>query len=74
MVQRQVSLKGLKALTKHNVIKKLERMKLSKEEYDEVFRLAEEIINKASHPDLKKKGVAKEIIGGMQKETRQYTS
>ena len=67
MVQRQVSLKGLKALTKHNIIKELERMKLSKEEYDEVFRLAEEIINNASHPDLKKKGIVKEIIGGMKR-------
>ena len=66
-VKRQVSLKGLRAITKHNVIKELNKLNLTKKEYQELLELIEKHINDATHEDLKKKGIVKEIIGGMKR-------
>ena len=66
-VKRQVSLKGLRAITKHNVIKELNKLNLTKKEYHELLELIEKHINDATHEDLKKKGIVKEIIGGMKR-------
>ena len=67
MSKRQVSLKGLLAITKHNVIKELNKLNLTKKEYHELLELIEKHINDATHEDLKKKGIVKEIIGGMKR-------
>ena len=58
-MSRQVTSKGLKAIIRHNVVKELKRLNLSETEYNEILQLAEESINKATHDDLKKKGIVK---------------
>ena len=61
---RKATLKGLQSITRHNIIKFLDKQKLTKKEYNEVIKLAEEYLNNASHEDLKQKGIVQKIING----------
>ena len=61
---RKATLKGLQSITRHNIIKYLDKQKLTKKEYNKVIKLAEEYLSKASHDDLKQKGIVQKIING----------
>ena len=67
---RKATLKGLQSITKHNIIKYLDKQKLTKKEYNEVIQLAEEYIKNASHEDVKQKGIVQKIINGGMKRGR----
>ena len=54
---RQASLKGLQSIIKHNIKLYLGKQKLTKKQYNELLKLAEEYVNNASHGDLKQKGI-----------------
>ncbi len=72
VVKRQVSLSGLKAITKHNIVKALEKLKLTKREYNDIIKTAKDVINTCTIDQLKQKGIVKHIIyGGMPKRDRE---
>ena len=64
---RQVTPNALKAIIKHNAVKELKKMNLTKKKYDQMLKKVEKIINDADHEQLKKKGIVKEIVGGMKR-------
>ena len=59
---RQININGLRALIKHNVIKSLAKEKLSKKQYIATLKKIETFIDSASIPELKQKGIVKNII------------
>ena len=61
---RKATLKSLQSIVRHNIIKYLDKQKLTKKEYNKVIKLAEEYLSKASHDDLKQKGIVQKIING----------
>ena len=72
VVKRQVSLSGLKAITKHNIVKALEKLKLTKREYNDIIKIATDVIDTCTIDQLKQKGIVKHIIyGGMPKRDRE---
>ena len=58
---RQININGLRALIKHNVIKSLAKEKLSKKQYIATLKKIK-FIDSASIPELKQKGIVKNII------------
>ena len=61
---RKATLKGLQSIIRHNIKQFLDKQKLTKKEYNEVIKLAEEYLGNASHEDLKQKGIVQKIING----------
>lgn len=59
---RKTNVNGMKAIIKHNVMKQLSKMQLSKKEYSKFLKLANNFIDSASIDDLKQKGITKFII------------
>ena len=59
---RQSNINGLRALIKHNVIKALAKENLSKKQYIATLKKIEKFIHSASIPELKQKGIVKNII------------
>ena len=55
------SLKGLQSIIKHNIKLYLDKQKLTKKQYNELLKLAEEYVNNASHGDLKQKGIVQKL-------------
>ena len=68
---RQTTLKGLQSIIRHNIKKFLDKQKLTKKEYNEVIKLAEEYLNNASQEDLKQKGIVQKIINGGMKRSNE---
>ena len=69
---RQVSLSALQAITKHNIMKTLEKLNLTKKEYNDILTMAMDIINASTIDEIKQKGIVKQIIyGGMPKRGRE---
>jgi hypothetical protein len=59
---QKVSLKGLQAIIRYNVKKSLAKINLSKTEYNQLLKIADEFISNASIEDLTKKGIVGLII------------
>ena len=61
---RKATLKGLQSIIRQNIKKYLDKQKLTKKEYNEVIKIAEEYLSNATHEDLKQKGIVQKIING----------
>ena len=66
---RIAPLKSLQALTKLNITKSLNKLQLTKEEYNELLKISEEYIKNATIDDLRQKGIINVILqhGGMKR-------
>ena len=66
---RKAPLKSLQALTKHNLTKSLNKLQLTKKDYNELLKFSEEYNNHATIDVLRQKGIINVTLqhGGMKR-------